>query len=210
MPFQGLSNVLTPLEASRVLARAEFRMRPAHDVALAAGVEICKQEKCSHFIQPKDLIDGGLRNILVPSDYDVLTSVSNVFIDQKVFIPKESITLCFKYLYIQLYSHIFRMTPLELSSRMQWRKLYSFQQQRLLKTWKLSRVILKVIFFFFFLHSLYGRRMFETLNSQSDSHSFVYLHFQLSNLNKISSWLNLQRQMSRRLLHHLRNILMIC
>ena len=59
-----------------LLARAEFHMRPAHDVALAADVEICKK-KCSHFIQPKDLIDGGLQNILVPSDYDVLTSVSN-------------------------------------------------------------------------------------------------------------------------------------
>ena len=68
---------MTPLEASHVLARAEFRMHPAHDVALAADVEICKEEKCSHFIQPKDLIDGGLQNILVLSDYDVLTSVSN-------------------------------------------------------------------------------------------------------------------------------------
>ena len=35
-----------PLEASCVLARAEFYMHPA-DVALAADVEICKEEKCS-------------------------------------------------------------------------------------------------------------------------------------------------------------------
>ena len=55
-------------------------MRPAHNIALAADVKICKEEKCSHFIQPKDLLDGGLRNILVPSDYDVLTSVSKSFI----------------------------------------------------------------------------------------------------------------------------------
>ena len=58
------------------MARAEFHMRPAHDIALAADVKICKEEKCSHFIQPKDLLDGGLQNILVPLDYDVLTSVS--------------------------------------------------------------------------------------------------------------------------------------
>ena len=81
-------------------------MRPAHDVALAAGVEVCKQEKCSHFIQPKDLIDGGLRNILVPSDYDVLTSVSNVFIDQKVSILKESITLLLYFKYVYIFNYI--------------------------------------------------------------------------------------------------------
>ena len=46
----------------------------------------------------------------------------------------------------------------------------------------------------FCIHCM-GGQMFETLNSQSDSHSFVYFHFQLLNLNKISSWLNLQRQM---------------
>ena len=68
------------------MARAEFHMRPAHDIALAADVKICKEEKCSHFIQPKDLLDGGLWNILVPLDYDVLTSVSSSSIVYKMFI----------------------------------------------------------------------------------------------------------------------------
>ena len=164
-------------------------MRPAHDVALAAGVEVCKQEKCSHFIQPKDLIDGGLRNILVPSDYDVLTSVSNVFIDQKVSILKESITLYFKYVYIFNY---IQDDPSRTELQDAVEKALQFPTAATLKDLE----AVEGDFEGKILHSLYGRgRMFEMLNSQSDSHSFVYLHFQLSNLNKISVWLNLQRPM---------------
>ena len=54
-------------------------MYPADDVALASGVEACKNEICSHFIQPVDLTGGHLRHILVPSDYNVLTAVSSPF-----------------------------------------------------------------------------------------------------------------------------------
>ena len=54
-------------------------MHPAHDVALASDVEICKNETCSHFIQPADLTGGHLRHILLPSDCDVLTAVSSHF-----------------------------------------------------------------------------------------------------------------------------------
>ena len=190
MPFQGLPNVLTPLEASRVLARAEFRMRPAHDVALAAGVEVCKQEKCSHFIQPKDLIDGGLRNILVPSDYDVLTSVSNVFIDQKVSILKESITLLLYFKYVYIFNYI-QDDPSRTELQDAVEKALQFPTAATLKDLEAVEGDFEGNFYIYCM----GERMFETLNSQSDSHLFVYLHFQLSNLNKISGWLNLQRPM---------------
>ena len=77
--FQGFSKVFTPLEALWVLSRAESQMCPAHDTALAAGIKSCKQETCCHFIQPADMTGGWLRHILVPSDYDVLTPVSQIF-----------------------------------------------------------------------------------------------------------------------------------
>ena len=77
--LQGFPKTFTPLEASRVLSRAEACMYPADDVALASGVEACKNETCSHFIQPVDLTGGHLRHILVPSDYNVLTAVSSPF-----------------------------------------------------------------------------------------------------------------------------------
>ena len=66
--FQGFPKVFTPLEASWVLSRAESWMQPAHDAALAAGVESCKEETCCHFIQPADMTGGWLRHILVPSE----------------------------------------------------------------------------------------------------------------------------------------------
>ena len=74
--FQGFSKTFTPLDASRVLSRAESQMHPALDTALAAGIESCKQETCCHFIQPTDMTGRRLRHILVPSDYDVLTPVN--------------------------------------------------------------------------------------------------------------------------------------
>ena len=77
--FQGFPKVFTPLEASQVLSRAESWMCPAHDTALAAGIESCKQEICCHFIQPADMTGRWLSHILVPSDYDVLTPVSQIF-----------------------------------------------------------------------------------------------------------------------------------
>ena len=57
----------------------EFYPGPRPVCALASGVEACKNETCSHFIQPADLTGGHLRHILVPSDYDVLTAVSSPF-----------------------------------------------------------------------------------------------------------------------------------
>ena len=77
--LQGFPRTFTPLEASRVLSRAEAHMCPAHDVALASGVEACKNKACSHFIQPADLTGGHLRHILVPSDYDVLIAENSHF-----------------------------------------------------------------------------------------------------------------------------------
>ena len=77
--FQGFPKTFTPLEASRVLSRAESQMCPAHDTAFAAGIDSCKQETCCHFIQPTDMTGGRLRHILVPSDYDVLIPVSLIF-----------------------------------------------------------------------------------------------------------------------------------
>ena len=74
--FQGFPKTFTPLEASRVLSRAEASMHPAHNASLVAGVEACKNKTCSHFIQPADMTGGHLRHILVSSDYDVLTPVS--------------------------------------------------------------------------------------------------------------------------------------
>ena len=74
--FQGFPKTFTPLEASRVLSRAEAHMHPAHDVALVAGVEACKNETCNHFIQPADTTGGCLKHIFVSSDYDVLSPVS--------------------------------------------------------------------------------------------------------------------------------------
>ena len=77
--FQGFPKTFSPLEASRVLSRAESQMCPAHDTALAARIKSCKQETCCHFIQPADMTGGLLRHILVPSDYNVLTPVSLIF-----------------------------------------------------------------------------------------------------------------------------------
>ena len=74
--FQGFPKTFTPLEASRVLSRAEACMYPVHDVALVAGVEACKNETCNHFIQPAYMTGGHLKHILVSSDYDVLSPVN--------------------------------------------------------------------------------------------------------------------------------------
>ena len=74
--FQGFPKTFTPLEASRVLSRAEACMHLAHDASLVAGVEACKNKTCSHLIQPADMTGGHLRHILVSSDYDVFTPVS--------------------------------------------------------------------------------------------------------------------------------------
>ena len=54
-------------------------MHPAHDAALAVRIKSCKQETCCHFIQLVDMTGGQLRHILVPLDYDILTSVSLLF-----------------------------------------------------------------------------------------------------------------------------------
>ena len=78
---------LTPGQASRVLSQAEYQMRPAHLACLAAKLEVCEKELCTHIIQPSDLTERCLASNLIPEDYTFLDLVGgfSVFV-QTIFL----------------------------------------------------------------------------------------------------------------------------
>ena len=58
--ISGTSEYFNSPRSFLCIGQGRICMHSAHDIALAADVKICKEEKCSHFIQLKDLLDGGL------------------------------------------------------------------------------------------------------------------------------------------------------
>ena len=85
----------TPVEASQVLAKAESHLRPAHDAELTKEVEACINEKCCHIIQPSDLSDGCLKQILVASDFNILSVMSASVFDHCIYFSVLSFYLIF-------------------------------------------------------------------------------------------------------------------
>ena len=202
--FQGFPKVFTPLEASQVLSRAESQMHPAHDIALAAGIEACKQETFCHFIQPADMTGGQLRHILVPSDYNVLTPVSKIFSCSFLSLIQFPIIHVLAPLH-QISLFHYRRIPLRLRCLLKWRLPFSSLLLQILKIYKKWKANLVVSLSFMDLHPFFMLFLFD-IPILSNSHVFVPI-LQLFSLSKNWTWPNWQKQTLRKPLSMVRNTL---